>query len=226
MKTKNIGIILIVILLSSCVEKRQSYNPPTSTPFKPVLEHLITEFVDSLKEEIKDDELLSIQFFEPSVNDLGFTLRVFLSDWYSSESIDGYIKYGNTTIAIYNMMNDYYELVNKNAITFFTDTLVGFSDGRIGKPSKRDINKMPNFYCIIHSADSIAAVSYNMTFWNLPYATSIRKTRCKDAISFTPSEEYLKRRFYTDSIQAEKDYRYYKKNVEYYRNKKNSPSLR
>lgn len=229
MRTKYIIIILIVFLFGSCIEKEKQTATVTSPPFKPALEQLITELIDSLKNKIGENELLSIQFFEPSVNDLGFTLRVFLSNCYLSGSIDAYTKYGNTTIAIYNIVNDYYELVNKNSITFFTDTIDGFRDScpKIEeiKWDSYDISP-PQFYCLIHDTDSISVISTNGSFWNLPYPTLIRKSKCKNLITWTPPEEYLKQRFYTDSIQAEKDYRNYKRNVEYYRNKRDSPVRR
>jgi hypothetical protein len=220
MKMKNIAIISIAFLLCSCLDKKQVCSPPTLPPFKPALERLITE----LKDEIEENELLSIQFFEPSVNDSGFTLRVFFSDCYLSASINAYTKYGNTTIAFYDIVNDYYELVNKNSITFFTDTIEGFRDFCFNKDIEYDSYDVspPQFYCLIHNTDSISVISTNGSFWGLPQPTLIRNPKY-NLISWTPSEEYLKQRFYTDSIQAEKDYRNYKKEVEYYRNKRNSP---
>jgi hypothetical protein len=224
MRTKNIAIIVIVFLLCSCIDKKQSCNPPTPHPFKPALERLIIELTNSWNDEVGENKLLSIQFFDPSVNDLGFTLRVFLSDWYLSGSIDAYTKYGNTTIAFYDLVNDYYELVNKNSITFFTDTIDGFSNSYPKPEIEMDSYDYspPQFYCLIHNVDSISVISTNGSFWGLPSPTLIRNPRY-DLISWTPTEEYLKQRFYTDSIQAEKDYRNYKKNVEYYRNKRDTP---
>jgi hypothetical protein len=189
MKTKNIAIILIVFLLSSCGDKKQSCSPPTSLPFKPALEQLITGLTKSWEDEIEENDLLSIQFFDPSVNDSGFTLRVFLPDWYLSGSVDAYTKYGNTTIAFYDLVNDYYELVNKNEITFFTDTIDGFSDSYSKKGIGKDDYSPPQFYCLIHDADSISVISTNGSFWGLPYPTIIRKPRYDNSISWTPTEE-------------------------------------
>jgi hypothetical protein len=224
MKTKNIVIISIAFLLCCCVDKQQSGNSPAPPLFKPTLEQLITELTNLWKEEIGENEMLSIQFFEPSVNDRGFTLRVFLSDWYLYGSIDAYAKYGNTTVAIYDIVNDYYELVNKNSITFFTDTIDGFKDSYPKPEIEMDSYDYspPQFYCLIHNADSISVISTNGSFWGLPAPTLIRNPKCEDLITWTPHEEYLKQRFYRDSIQAEKDYRNCKENVEYYRTKKSS----
>jgi len=225
MKTKSIAIISITFLLCSCADKQQSCNPPTPPPFKPAFERLITELTNSWKNEIGENELLSIQFFEPSVNDLGFTLRVFLSDFYLSNRVDAYTKYGNTTIALYGLVDDYHELVNKNAITFFTDTIDGFKDGWPGVEGEWDAydKSPPQLYCLIHHPDSISVISINGSFWSLPPPQLIRKSRNENStVTWTPSEEFLKQRFYRDSIQAEKDYRNYKKNVEHYRNKRNS----
>jgi hypothetical protein len=222
---KNIAIISIVFLLCSCVDKKQSCSPHTHRPFKPALDQLITELTNSWKDGIGENELLSIQFFDASVNDLGFTFRVFLSNWYLRGSVDAYTKYGNTTIAFYGLVNDYYELVNKNSIKFFTDTIDGFSNFFPKPEIEMDSYDYspPQVYCLVHKADSISVISTNGSFWGLPSPTLIRYQK-NDLMIWTPSEEYLKQRFYTDSIQAEKDYRNYKKNVEYYRNKRNTPA--
>jgi len=223
MKTKYITIILIAFLLYSCVDKQQPCNPTIPPPFKPVLEKLITELIDSLKNEIGEKELLSIQFFELSVNDFGFTLRIFLSDWYLSGSVDAYTKYGNTTIALYGLVNDYHELVNKNSISFFTDTIDGFKDGWPGAEGEWDSydHSPPQFYCLIHNTDSISVISTGGSFWALPSPPFIRNSRNENLlVTWTPSEEFLKQRFYEDSIEAEKNLKYYQKEVKYYRGKR------
>ncbi len=191
MKAKNIVIISIAFLLCNCVDKQQSCNPPILPPFKPALSKLITELTNSWKNEIGENKLLSIQFFDPSVNDLGFTLRFFLSDWYLSGSIDAYTQYGNTTIALYDLVNDYHELVNKNSITFFTDTIDGFKDGWPGAEGEWDSydHSPPQFYYLIHNTDSIAVISTNESFWNLPPPQLIRKSRNENSIvTWFPSE--------------------------------------
>jgi hypothetical protein len=217
MKTKNIAIISIAVLLCSCIDKKQPINPP----FKPALEQIITGLVDSLKDEIGETQLLSIQFFYREYNDPpGIKMRFFLSDWYASGSIEGYAKIDNTTIAIYNLRDDYCELVNKNAITFFTDTLVGFRDVGIWKTSERDIEIM-QFYYLIHGEDSISRISDEKTFGSFPYPELIRKHKYTEEIIEISEEDIL---FLLDSLTLEEELKYYEKQVKYYRNKLNSTS--
>jgi hypothetical protein len=220
MKARIITIILITFSLISCVKERQLSALPFDPPFKPALEQIITGLVDSLKDEIKENKLLSIQFFTRKYHDPpGIRMRIFLSDWYASGSIDGYTKLGNTTIAIYNVRDDYCELVNKNAITFFTDTLVGFRDVYYWEVNETGYKAIQLSYYLI-GEDSISEISTNNEFGSLPYPDLIRIPKCKDRITYI-SQEYI--RFQLDSIQTERDYKYYKEKVKYFRNKSNSP---
>jgi len=199
MKTKSIVIVLISFLLVGCVENKK--------PFKPTLERVLLELKDSLKDEIGNDKLLSIEFFYTNRYERNCTMKIFLSDWYSSGSIEGYAKIGNTTVAIYNLKDDLYEMVNKNNITFFTDTVVGFKDICVwGKSEKQ-------FFYSINKQDSIKKISFSLDF---PNSGLIRKPRCPVGVTYRiPEKDW----FYLDSIQAEKDIEYYKKEVDYYRNK-------
>jgi len=210
-KIRYITIIVLSFWTVSCAEKKQDANPP----FKPALEQVITGLIDSLGNEMEENKLLSIQFFlhendnsEYSVP--GIKMRIFLSDWYASMSIEGYTKIGNTTVAIYNIKDDYWELVNKNAITFFTDTLIGFRDVDFWENII-----IPQFFYAIDK-DSVSKIPCEKTFGNFPCATPIRHLK-HVGISFTPPEECL---FYSDSINAEKGLEYYKKEVKHFRNKK------
>jgi hypothetical protein len=199
MKTKSIIIILISFLLGSCVQNKK--------PFKPALERVLLELKDSLKDEIGKNKLLSIEFYNSDRYERRCTMKIFLSDCYASAAIDGYAKIGNTTIAIYNLKDDLYETVNKNAITFFTDTVVGYRDvfgWRL--PVKQ-------FFYSIFKDDSIKRISFDGDF---PGFMPVRKTRCPIGATFTYPKKYW---FYLDSIQAEKDLKYYEKEVEYYRNR-------
>ena len=210
MKAKYSIIIMTVLLFGSCIEKKQSFVP---SPFKPALELAITELIDSLKNEIGDNKLLSIQFFFPDShtnfrNRQGGEISIYLLDGYASGNIDGYAKIDNTTIAIYNLKDDIFELVNKNNITFFTDTILGFKDVCF-----RNLTGKEQFFYKITSEDSITKVAYSMNFL---YSMPIRVPRCQVGISYTPPEEYW---FHHDSIQAEENLKYYQKEVEYYRNK-------
>src|ERR1035437_10976519 len=105
MKTKIIIIVLIFFLFGSCVENRK--------PFKPALERVLLELSDSLKNETGNTKMLSIEFNSDHYIK-NCDMKIFLSDCYASANIDGYTKIGNTTIAIYNLKDDHYELVNKN----------------------------------------------------------------------------------------------------------------
>jgi len=192
MTTKSIIIVLFSFLLGSCVDNKK--------PFKPALERVILELKDSLKDQIGENKLLSIEFNNPDRYERRCTMKIFLSDCYASAAIDGYAKIGQTTIAIYNLKDDLYEMVNKNDITFFTDTVVGFRDvfgWRL--PVKQ-------FFYSIFKDDSIKRISFNGDF---PGFMPIRKTRCPIGATFSYPKKYW---FHLDSIQAEKE-------VEYYRNR-------
>jgi len=209
---KYIIIILTVLLFGRCVEKTQSF---AHSPFKPALEQAITELIDSLKNEIGENQLLSIEFFFPDSqsdyrNRQGGEMRVYLLDGYASTYIDGYTKIDSTTIAIYNLKDDIFELVNKNEIIFFTDTILRFKDICV-----LDLTDEKKFFYKITSKDSIIRVSYPMDF---SYLRALRiLPRCQGDISFTPPEEFL---FYYDSLRAEENLKYYQKEVKYFRNKK------
>jgi len=132
-----------------------------------------------------------------------------LLDGYASGNINGYAKIGSTTIAIYNLKDDIFELVNKNNIIFFTDTILGFKDICYLWDTPKEL-----LFYRITSEDSITKVAYSLDF---PYPMPIRKQRCQGGISWTPPEEFC---FHDDSLRAEKNLEYYQKEVEYYRNKR------
>jgi hypothetical protein len=216
MKTKYIIGLLIVLMLGGCAKKEE----PDIHFFKPSLENIITYLIDSLGNEIGKDKLLSIQFIIPKHDEFDLGMRIFLSDWYASGCIEGYAIIDSTTIAIYSIKDDYYELVNKNAIRFFTDTLVGFKDVCGWKTSESDVI-LPQFCYLIYEEDSISRIPSQKTFGSYPAADMIRRSKCKDLVSFTlpvGNREYDKIRFYYDSIHAENEFEYYKKEVDYYRN--------
>ncbi len=205
---KYIIVILTSLLLGSCVEK-------VSSPFKPSLKLVITELIDSLKNEIGENKLLSIQFFSPDShtdyrNRQGGEISICLLDGYASGNMDGYAKIGTTTIAIYNLKDDIFELVNKNEITFFTDTILGFKDICF-----LDLTGKKQLFYKITSEESITRVSYSMDFL---YLKALRiLPRCRGDISWTPSEKIW---FHDDSLRVEENLKYYQKEVEYYRNKR------
>ena len=205
-------MILIVLVFGSCVKKEQ---PFVLSPFKPALELAITEFIDSLKNEIGDNKLLSIEFHFPNShtnyrNRRGGEMSIYVLDGYASCYLDGYAKTNNTTIAIYNLKDDIFELVNKNEITFFTDTILGFKD-----ICYLDLTGKEQFFYKIISENSITRVSYSMDF--SPINTLRIMKGCKSDISWTPPEEIW---FHDDSLRVEENLKYYRKEVEYYRNKR------
>ncbi|MDR2651091.1 MAG: hypothetical protein LBC68_02075 [Prevotellaceae bacterium] len=211
MKTKYIIIILTVFFGGSCVKQEQSFTP---SPFRPALELAITELIDSLKNELGENKLLSIEFYFPDShtnyrNRRGGEMSMYILDGYASANIDGYTKINSTTIAIYNLKDDVFELVNKNDITFFTDTIVGFKDICV-----LDLTGKEQFFYKIITEDSITKVSYSMDF---SYSIPLREPRCHGGISWSPPEEFL---FHDDSLRAEENLKYYQKEVEYYRNKR------
>lgn len=207
MRIKYITIILIVLLFENCAKKEQSITP---SPFKPALELAITECLDSLNYEIGENTLPSIQFFyHDPINMTGCKLYIYLLDGYASGSIDGYAKIKNTTIAIYNLKYDVFELVNKNEITFFTDTIMGFEDF-----CGLDPTGIKQFSYRIISTDSIVRTSDSMSF---QYPEILRAPRCEGRIYWTPPEDIL---FHDDSIRAEENLKYYQNEVEYYRGKR------
>lgn len=210
MKKKYIAIILIVLLFSNCIKKEKSFTP---SPFNPSLELTINELVDSLKNEMGENKLLTIVFNYPNsctnYSRRNNEINIYLLDYYASANIDGYTKIGNTTVAIYNLKDDILELVNKNEITFFTDTILGFKDICV-----LDLTGKKSFFYEIISEDSIIRISYPVNSLNL---TSLRKSRCKDNMTMNVPEEFW---FYEDSLQAEENFRYYQKEVEYFRNKR------
>ena len=202
MKIKIKSVLLLTIIFISCTNNK---------PFRPILEQTLLEFIDSLEQNSKIDsnELISIEFqyFKKSIK-LGNTMRIFLSDWYSGSRIDGYVKLNNYTIAFYNLRDDVYETVNKNNIIFFTDTIDGFIDvcslGKSWGESKSE------FYYSFEG-DSIIRIPPILSF---PGSGLIREPKCPPGeIYIVPKEEF----FYFDSLQAEEDFEYYKKKVEYFR---------
>ena len=189
MKSNTLFVILILIL-GSCTEKK---------PFKPALEQVILQLCDSLRSENENIKMLSIEF-NSDRHERNSDMKIFLSDCYASAYIDGYAKIGNTTIAIYNLKDDHYEIVNKNDIAFFTDTIEGFKDTCLMFiPEKQ-------FFYSIHNENVIKKISFNNDFPNL---VPIRRPKCQGKVTYTiPIDDF----FYWDSIQAERE-------VEFYRNR-------
>ena len=189
MKSNTLFVILILIL-GSCTEKK---------PFKPALEQIIFQLCDSLRSENENIKMLSIEF-NSDRHERNSDMKIYISDCYASANIDGYAKIGNITIAIYNLKDDYYEIVNKNDITFFSDTIDGFKDTCILFVPKKQ------FFYSIHNENVIKNISFNNDFPNL---TPIRRPKCQGGVTYTiPIDDF----FYWDSIQAEKE-------VEFYRNR-------
>lgn len=93
MKTRIIFLVLISIIFGSCKEK----NPKV---FNEDLLKAILEAKDSLN--IKDDELLSIQFYNQDRYERRCMMKVFSLNYYASGEISAFTKIGNTTVAIYN----------------------------------------------------------------------------------------------------------------------------
>jgi hypothetical protein len=187
MKTKTIFISFIIILFLSCKEKK---------PFKPALESILIELKDSLKTEVDNKKILAIEF-NSDKHFRNADFKIFTSDSYSSVYIDGFVKFKGVTIAIYNLNDDYYELVNKNDITFFTDTIIGFGDN-IGysKPKKQFLYFVKN--------DSIVKVSGSNDFPGYP---ALRMPKYGRKILYTePVDTY----FQYDSIKAEREVEYYR----------------
>lgn len=208
-------MILFVLLFGSCAENERQPLTPALPPFKTALELAITELIDSLKNEIGENKLLSIEFYHPDShtdyrNRRGGEMSIYVLDGYASANIDGYAKIDSVTIAIYNLKDDIFELVNKNEITFFTDTILGFKD-----VCTLDLTGKKQFFYKISTEDSIRRVAYSMDF---SYLKAIRiLPRCRGDISFTPPEEFW---FHQDSLQAEENLKYYQNEVKYYRDKR------
>lgn len=186
----NTLFVILIFILGSCTEKK---------PFKTALEQVILQLCDSLNNETGNIKMLSIEF-NSDRHERNSDMKIFLSDCYASANIDGYAKIGNTTIAIYNLKDDYYEIVNKNDITFFSDTIVGFKDTCVMFIPKEQ------FFYSIRNEDTIKRISFNKDFPNL---APIRRQKCKSGATYTTSIDDL---FYWDSIQAERE-------VEFYRNR-------
>jgi hypothetical protein len=200
MKTKNIIKVLLCILLVSCVENKK--------PFKPALEQVLLDAIDTFKDEISQKKLLSIGFYNPDEYNRKCVMKIFISNNYSSARVDGYAKLGKTTIALYNLKDDLYETVNKNEIVFFTDTLKGFRDSF-------DIKKLERcFFYSIYNEGNIKRISFVGDFKCLK---QIRGYRGQKGMKFTfPPDNLI---YFFDSIKAEADLEYFKKKVNYYRNK-------
>jgi len=200
MKTKNIIRVLICFLLMSCVENKK--------PFKPVLEKVLLDVIDSLKDEISPKKMLSIGFYNPNQYTRECIMKIFLSNNYSSARVDGYAKLGKTTIALYNLKDDLFETVNKNEIVFFTDTIIGFRD-------YFDIKELgKHFFYSIYNEDSIKRISYVGDFECLK---QIRGYRGQKGLKLKFPPNYLI--YFFDSIRAEADLEYFKRKVDYYRSK-------
>lgn len=186
---KTIVLFFIFFTLSSCEENK---------PFKPALEKVIIEAKNSLKNEISQNKILSIEFN----SDKHFRkadFKIFITNSYSSIYVDGFVKYKGLTIAIYNLTDDYCELINKNDITFFTDTIIGFED-KIGYPK----SQKQFLYSIIKDGIIIKVPEFD----NFPGYPAVRMPKYRKGISYSePIDSY----FQYDSIKAERE-------VEYYRN--------
>ena len=194
MKTYIFILILASIVFGSCREKK-------SQPFNTSLLQVILEAKDSLKS--KDNKLLSIEFNYQDRYERGCMMKVFASNCYASGYIDAYTKIGNATVAIYNLKDDIYETINKNDITFFSDTIKGFRDTCVLFQTKDKV-----FYSV-YKPDSIIKVKY--PFDNFPVFQPLRKPKCEIGAIYTitvPKSDW----FRLDSLQAERE-------VEYYRNR-------
>ncbi len=192
MKIHTYILILILIPLNSCKKEKEQEQP-----FNSSLLQVILQAKDSLK--VKEDEFLSIEFFHSDVKHQ-LLLRIFSSNCYASAYIDGYVKLGKKTIAIYNLSEDYYEIVNKNSITFFVDTIKGFKDTCL-----MFVNKKNLFYSI-ESSDSIVSTTY--PFNRFPAYQPLRSPNCKNGVTY---EELMYKWFYSDSVLSEKRMKYYRK---------------
>lgn len=197
-----IVIIFIAFLFGNCARNGQS---TVSKSFKPSLDQAIIMLMDSLKDEMSENKLLSIEFYFSNRHSRGCEMRIFISDCYASAYIDAYTNIHNSTIAIYNLKDDVFELVNKNEIIFFTDTVKGFKDTCVMFVPEKE------FFYKIHENGSIDRISRLLNF---PQYMPLRKPKCPEGITYTPPEEYW---HYYDSLQAEEKLEYYKKEVKYYR---------
>jgi len=186
-------LILVLITFVSCRDQ-------ISQPFNPSLLQAISEARDSLEKNDKVDSLISIEFYSPDRYEKRCIMKVFSSNRYSSSTIDAYTKIGNLTVAIYNLKDDLYETVNKNEITFFSDTIKGYKDVFMFSANKK-------YFFSIYKSDSIKRTIY--PFDDFPVFQPLRKPRNGVGATFTvPKSDW----FRFDSIQAEKE-------VEYYRNR-------
>ncbi|BEG99157.1 hypothetical protein BSYN_14220 [Bacteroides sedimenti] len=180
------------MFLGSCKENK-------SQPFNKALLQAILEAKDSLESNGKSKKLLSIQFYRPDRCEIGCAMKVFASDFYASGYVDAYAKIGNTIVAIYNLKDDLYETIDKNDITFFTDTIKGYKDTCVMFVTKKRL-----FYAI-YKSDSIKRVSY--CFDDFPCGPPIRRPRCEIGVIYKiPKNQW----FYLDSLQAEKEVLYYR----------------
>lgn len=205
MKITNLFSLLIIFFIS-CSTKDENHKESKES-FKPALARLIRNMSDSLGEKYPK-KLLSIEFCDLNRLEKPCLIKVSLSDCYSSAYIGGYTRFGKSAIVIYNLKDDVFECVNKNNITFFTDTIPGYKDCFSMPPSESE-----SFY-IIYNDSTIKRVYSKIEF---PAIKVLRRSRCAAPIIFSiPEKEY----FFHDSIQAEKDLEYYKKEVEYYRHQK------
>ncbi len=191
MKTCFFIIISSLLFLHSCKENKPS-------PFGQELLNTLLEAKDSLIGN-KEKQLLSIEFYNHDECEIGCIIKIFSSECYASGYVDAFSEIDNTTVAIYNIRDDFYETINKNAITFFTDTINGYRDTCVMFQTNEKI-----FYSI-HKSDSITLLHY--PFDDFPNYKALRFPKCRSGVVFTIPEVYW---FFIDSLQAEKDVRYYR----------------
>ncbi len=184
---------ILVILLSSCISRNSKSNV-----FNQALEQVLLEAKDSLK--VGDNQLLSVKFFRESKYEPICFIKVFSSNWYASGCVDAYTKIGKTTVVLYNLKDDFYETVNKNSITFFTDTINGYKDTCLLE--RTYYNHI--FYMI--ESDSVIRKDITLPKENSSYGI-LREPKCEITI-YTPPKEQL---FRWDSIDAENKVKYYRK---------------
>ena len=193
MKTHILILILASIVFNSCRDKK-------SQPFNTSLLEAIFEARDSLENNNKVDSLISIEFYSPDRYERRCIMKIFSSNRYSSSTLDAYTKIGNLTVAIYNLKDDLYGTVNKNDITFFSDTIKGYKDVFMLSTNKK-------YFYSIYKSDSIKRTKYS--FDDFPVFQPLRKPRYGVGATFTvPKLDW----FRLDSLRAEKE-------VEFYRNR-------
>ncbi len=191
MKTYFFIIISSLLFLHSCKDSKPS-------PFNQELLNTLLAAKDFLISN-EEKQLLSIEFYNHDKCEIGCIIKIFSSEYYASGYVDAFAEIDSTTVAIYNIRDDFYETINKNAITFFTDTINGFRDTCVMFQTNEKI-----FYSI-HKSDSITLFHY--PFDDFPSYKPLRMSKCKSDVVLTIPASYW---IYLDSLQAEKEVKYYR----------------